>query len=106
MYKPFVRAAALASSLLAATVLAAFATRALADEPQPKPAFAGQTKAPPPKQKSKYRTETITDKLTGPWAIAFLPDGKFLISELRGKLRTVTPDGKISEPIEGVPPVK
>ena len=106
MQRRIARATALASSQIAISALCAAATLALADQPQPKPAFAGQTQAPPPKQKSKYRTETITDKLTGPWAIAFLPDGKFLISELRGKLRTVTPNGKVSEPIAGVPPVK
>jgi glucose/arabinose dehydrogenase len=73
--------------------------------PQPKPAFAGQTKAPPPKTPSKYRVETITDALTGPWALAFLPDGNYLVSERRGNLRTVSRDGKVSEPIAGVPPV-
>ena len=105
MQRPIVRATQLAASLLVVSSVA-LAPSALADQPQPKPAFPGQTQAPPPKQTSKYRTETITDKLTGPWAIAFLPDGKFLISERRGNLRTVTPDGKMSEPIAGVPPVK
>src|SRR5882672_1083039 len=81
-------------------------TPATPSPPQPKPAFAGQTKAPPPKTPSKYRVETITDALTGPWALAFLPDGNFLVSERRGNLRTVTRDGKVSEPIAGVPPVK
>src|SRR5215831_19873135 len=95
------RVLALAPSLLATSALVAVGSLALADQPQPKPAFAGQTQAPPPKQMSKYRTETITDKLTGPWAIAFLPDGKFLISERRGNLRTVTADGKVSDPIAG-----
>ncbi len=70
------------------------------------PPFRGQTEAPAPKQASKYRTETITDKLTGPWALAFLPDGNFLVTERRGNLRTVTPKGEVSEPIAGVPPVK
>jgi glucose/arabinose dehydrogenase len=50
--------------------------------------------------------DVITDALTGPWALAFLPDGNFLVSERRGNLRTVSPDGKVSEPIAGVPPVK
>ncbi len=106
MHRPLSRATRRASTLLVISSLLAATPLALADTPQPKPAFPGQTQAPPPKQKSKYRTETITDKLTGPWAVAFLPDGKFLVTERRGTLRTVTPDGKVSEPIAGVPPVK
>ena len=73
---------------------------------EPQPAFAGQTDAPPPARESRYRAEVITDQLTGPWALAFLPDGNFLVSERRGTLRTVSPAGAVSEPITGVPPVK
>ncbi len=73
---------------------------------EPAPAFAGQTEAPPPARESRYRVEVITDELTGPWALAFLPDGNFLVSERRGTLRTVSPMGAVSEPISGVPPVK
>jgi glucose/arabinose dehydrogenase len=70
------------------------------------PAFPGQTKAPPPARESKYKVEVITDALTGPWAVAFLPDGDFLVSENAGRLKTVTRDGKVSEPIANVPPTK
>src|SRR5690554_5123599 len=84
-------------------VVAGFAT---AQTREPTPAFPGQTDAPPPARESRYRTEVITDKLTGPWAIAFLPDGNFLVTERRGRLRTVSPSGQVSEPIAGVPPVK
>jgi glucose/arabinose dehydrogenase len=73
---------------------------------EPRPAFRGQTEAPPPQRESRYKTEVVTDKLTAPWALAFLPDGNFLVSERRGTLRTITPSGVVSEPIAGVPPVK
>jgi aldose sugar dehydrogenase len=80
---------------------------AYAQQPEPTPAFPGQTDAPPPSSPSSgFKVETLTDALTGPWSLAFLPDGNFLVSESRGVLRTVSPDGVVSEPIAGVPGVK
>src|SRR5688572_13960818 len=50
----------------------------LAQVHDPKPAFAGQTKAPSPATPSpRVRVETVAGGLTGAWAIAFLPDGNF-----------------------------
>ena len=89
-----------------ATILLVVTGFATAQTREPQPAFPGQTEAPPPERESRYKTEVITDKLTGPWALAFLPDGNFLVSERRGTLRTVSPTGAVSEPISGVPPVK
>lgn len=43
--------------------------------------------------------------LDNPWGMAFLPDGRLLISEKPGRLR-VYADGKLSEPIKGVPRVE
>jgi glucose/arabinose dehydrogenase len=48
---------------------------------------------------------TITDKLVAPWNITFLPDGKMLVTEKQGNLRTVSADGTVSEPLQGVPKV-
>jgi aldose sugar dehydrogenase len=62
--------------------------------------------APPPAQPSVFQVEVVTEALTAPWGLAFLPDGRFLVSERAGTLRTVTRDGRISTPIAGVPPVK
>jgi glucose/arabinose dehydrogenase len=77
-----------------------------AQQREPAPAFPGQTEAPAPERESRYDVSVITDRLENPWAIAFLPDGRFLVTERNGRLRTVTPDGAVSEPIAGVPPVK
>ena len=40
-----------------------------------------------------------------PWALAFLPDGRLLVTEKKGILRIVTPSGDISRPVPGVPDV-
>jgi aldose sugar dehydrogenase len=40
-----------------------------------------------------------------PWGMAFLPDGRMLVTERIGRLRIVTPDGRISGPVKGVPTV-
>jgi glucose/arabinose dehydrogenase len=88
-----------------ATASLLLASLTAAQERNPTPAFAGQTDAPAAPQ-STYRVTVVTDQLTGPWAVAFLPDGNLLVSERLGALRTVTPAGQVSEPIAGVPPVK
>ncbi|HEY7392412.1 MAG TPA: PQQ-dependent sugar dehydrogenase [Bryobacteraceae bacterium] len=75
--------------------------------PKPKPAFPGQTDAPPPAKPSPaVNVETITTRLSSPWSLAFLPDGDFLVTESAGTMRIVHPDGVVSSPIEGVPGVK
>ncbi len=74
---------------------------------KPKPAFPGQTGAPPPSKPSPaINVETITTRLTSPWSMALLPDGNFLVSESIGTMRIVRPDGVVSAPLAGVPGVK
>ena len=43
-------------------------------------------------------------QLDNPWGMVFLPDGRLLITEKPGRLRLYA-EGKLSEPIEGVPAV-
>lgn len=56
-------------------------------------------------EKASFRVETVASGLQNPWALAFLPDGRMLVTERPGRLRIVGKDGKLSAPVEGVPPV-
>jgi aldose sugar dehydrogenase len=51
------------------------------------------------------KVETVAEKLQNPWGLAFLPDGRMLVTEKPGKLRIVSKDGTKSEPLKGVPEV-
>jgi glucose/arabinose dehydrogenase len=77
------------------------------DFPAPKPAFAGQTNAPPPaKASAPVHIEVLVRGLSRPWSFALLPDGRFLVAERTGVLRIANRDGIYSAPIAGVPDVK
>ncbi|HEY8616554.1 PQQ-dependent sugar dehydrogenase [Phenylobacterium sp.] len=69
-----------------------------------KPAFAGQTRAPEVKSNVAYQVSDYVTGLQKPWGLAFLPNGALLISEKPGRLR-VFENGKLSEPVAGLPPV-
>jgi glucose/arabinose dehydrogenase len=72
---------------------------------KPTPAFPGQTNAPVRKSTTKFAVETVTTALSTPWSLAFLPDGKMLVTEFKGTMRIVTKEG-VHSVVEGLPPVK
>jgi aldose sugar dehydrogenase len=51
------------------------------------------------------KIETVVGGLSHPWALAFLPDGRMLVTERPGRMRIATPDGKLTPPLQGVPKV-
>ena len=70
-----------------------------------KPASAGQTRIAGVKTATSYEGKIVTEALTNPWGITSLPDGRLLITERAGTMRIVTKDGKVSNPITGIPKV-
>lgn len=74
--------------------------------PELRPAFPGQTRAPGIQSRTAFEVTVVAKGFTEPWAIAFLPDGRMLVTEKpTGRLFVVTPQGDKSAPVAGVPAV-
>ncbi|HEX2248694.1 MAG TPA: PQQ-dependent sugar dehydrogenase [Gemmatimonadales bacterium] len=81
------------ASLTSACTIAADVLAQAPRSPTPQP-----TEAP-------IRVTTVTKGLEHPWGLAFLPDGRMLVTERPGRLRIVDKDGRLSKPLGGVPEV-
>ncbi|MFZ9504075.1 MAG: PQQ-dependent sugar dehydrogenase [Cyclobacteriaceae bacterium] len=56
-------------------------------------------------EKQRFGIDTITTELINPWGMAFLPDGRILVTERSGSIRVIQ-NGEMQEsPLEGVPAV-
>jgi glucose/arabinose dehydrogenase len=55
-------------------------------------------------ESQRYAVDTVVSGLNVPWGLAFLPGGDLLISERAGTLHRFS-GGKLSPPIEGLPPI-
>lgn len=51
------------------------------------------------------QVKTIAEGLENAWGMAFLPDGSMLVTERPGRMRIVSVDGKVGEPLSGLPKI-
>ncbi len=58
-----------------------------------------------PSSAGNLAVETVAGGLVHPWSLAFLPDGRMLVTERPGRMRIVTRAGQLSPPLAGVPEV-
>jgi glucose/arabinose dehydrogenase len=69
---------------------------------QPIPQWMGQTHASVPAKIESFSVETFAEGLNGA-SLSFLPDGRVILGERNGRIRIVGKDGKLSEPLGGMP---
>src|SRR5215213_5941773 len=98
-------AAFAASAVVPYTASAQPADPRPANNPEQKPAVAGQTDAPEQKLGVAFDVVTVAEGLQNPWSVAFLPGGRMLITERPGRLHVLGSDGKLSPPVTGLPEV-
>lgn len=69
------------------------------------PAVGAQRLEPVDGDESGFRAVTISEGLEHPWSVAFLPDGRMLVTERPGRLRVIK-DGKLDpRPVAGLPEI-
>ncbi len=71
----------------------------------PIPQWLGQTRAPVPQKTAAFDVQTFADGLNGAFSFHFLPDGRIIVGERGGRIKIVGKDGRISEPLGGLPEI-
>ncbi len=56
-------------------------------------------------QATDLKPVVVARNLEHPWGLAFLPDGRMLVTERPGRMRIVSRDGRVGAPLAGVPAV-
>ena len=59
-----------------------------------------------PSSSGPLAVTTVARGLVNPWSLAFLPDGRMLVTERPGRMRIVSRDGTLSPPLAGIPAVR
>ena len=54
---------------------------------------------------AQARSEILASGLENPWGVAFLPGGRYVVTERPGRLRLIGADGKLNAPIAGLPAI-
>ena len=90
---------------LACVLLLACAACGARETSQAPGAAALPAAAPTLTQYQGLEIATIAQGFEHPWGLAFLPDGRMLVTERPGRLRIVSADGAVSAPVSGVPAV-
>ncbi|RYF79280.1 MAG: PQQ-dependent sugar dehydrogenase, partial [Comamonadaceae bacterium] len=54
---------------------------------------------------AQIRPEVVGGGLENPWAVAFLPEGRFLVTEKPGRMRVLSASGQRGEPLPGLPAI-
>ena len=76
-----------------------------ANNPDQKPAFEGQTRAPGVRTEASMANAVVASGLVHPWGLALLPSGQWLVTEKPGRLRVISAEGQVGAPITGLPAV-
>ncbi|MGB7855217.1 MAG: PQQ-dependent sugar dehydrogenase, partial [Pseudolabrys sp.] len=58
-----------------------------------------------PSSAGNLTVHTVAQGLSHPWSLAFLPDGRMLVTERPGRIRIVASNGQLSPPLANVPKV-
>src|SRR5687768_4323006 len=77
----------------------------VANAPDQRPAFKGQTRACRASSSVAFNVTVVATGLVHPWSVEPLPGGDFLVTERPGRLRIVSANGTLGQPITGLPRV-